>query len=463
MTALHVSAGTAAENGTTTHTLTWSTDGSNPFTPATGSLLVLVVFGAVTNTASGSWTEQLQPVSGGELSVFTSTNNSSTAPPSSITITNNASNYGEAWIVYEFAAGSTYVSGVSDSSITPQSGAGTALTGLTGTKTIISARGITHVFNASATASAAWTAPMVEDTEQWAFKATNDGAYMTSARVTGYTSASITPAVTFTLSSGFASDAQSVTFAINEGATTLTKDVVERYRVLNALTKDVAEQYRVLNSLTKDTQERYRVLNALTKNTAESYRVYQALTRDVVESYRVLNSFTKDAAESYRVLNALTTEKVESYRVLNALTKNVTEVYRVLNAGTTDQADTWRVFNALSKDITETYTVLGSSTQVKDVTDSWRVFNGLSKDVGESYRILNTAHVDVVEMYRVLNALQVNRSDSWRVYQALTKDIIERYRVLSDTLPPPLLADVVASLESRVSANLTPERVQARL
>lgn len=244
---------------------------------------------------------------------------------------------------------------------------------------------------------------------------------------------------------------------------TVTKDVTESYRVLNAVTKDVTERYRVTNAVTKDTAEVYRVLNAATKNVVEAYRVLNSITKDTAEAYRVLNAGTKDVTDVYRVLNAGTVDKVEQYRVVNALTKDVNEQYRVLNAGTKDVTDAWRVFNALTKDVTETYTVLGAGTVVKDVTETFRVYNAVTTDVVERYRVFAAVVTTVDERYRVLNAQQLDRTDSWRVLNAVVKDVIERYRVLSDTTPPPLSADVTASLELVIAANLNAAAVVARL
>src|SRR3982750_1728520 len=134
MAALHTSYGISAGNGTATRTINFTTDGSAPFTPTNGNKLIFIIAGAVTNTNSAGWTEQLQPVSGCELSVFTITASST----NSITITNNGSNYPETWWVFEYPSTSAYVAGVSGLPSTGGiSGAsqswGNTLTGLPGT------------------------------------------------------------------------------------------------------------------------------------------------------------------------------------------------------------------------------------------------------------------------------------------------------------------------------------------
>ena len=95
--------GTAARNGTSDHTIN--------FTPAaSGSLLVAVLGGSVTNTmVTMGWTKQLGPVFSTELSVFTKT---ATAGESSLQVTHNGPNYPVEYVVYEFPAGSSYYAGV---------------------------------------------------------------------------------------------------------------------------------------------------------------------------------------------------------------------------------------------------------------------------------------------------------------------------------------------------------------
>jgi hypothetical protein len=465
---LHKSSGVSARNGTTSRTITFSTFGDAPFTPATGSLLVVIVFGAVTNATSGSWTEQLQPVSSGELSVFTSTNNSSTAPPSSITITNNGSNYDEMICVMEFPAGSSYTNGTSS---TPSSDTWPTLSGLTGgsgnERVIVGARGRVVTATATTSMTTSWTAPWVEDADVFqAFTTGTDTGYLTVGHQINVTATSATPVATTTVGgTNSTPDREHVVFAINAvpTTTTITKDFSETYRVLNAVTKDTAETYRVFNSVTKDTTETYRVLNSVTKNVSETYRVFNSVTKDASETYRVLNAQTKDASETYRVLNAGQKDAPESYRMFNSVTKDVSELYRVLNSQTKDTVETYRLFNAVTKDYPETYDILTGTTITKNFSESYRILNAAVKDSAESYRVLNAGTKDTVEQYRVLNAGQVNKPDSWRVYNAVVRDFIERYSILSDIPPTPLSAEVRSVLESYARAILTPERVTARL
>lgn len=113
------SEGTAPRNGTSSHTIN--------FTPAlNGSLLVAIVSGPVTHTmVSLGWTKQLSPVASTELAVFTKT---AGAGESSFQVTHNGANYPVEYVVYEFAAGSSYYAGVGQAN----GGAFPTLSGLPG-------------------------------------------------------------------------------------------------------------------------------------------------------------------------------------------------------------------------------------------------------------------------------------------------------------------------------------------
>lgn len=203
---LNQSSGTAARNGTTSHTISFG------FTSTSGSLLVFVVFGAVTHTVSG-WTEQLSPVNSGELSVFTKTS----AGDTDITVTHNGSNYPVTWAAYEFPAGSSYTAGTSDSA---SSDAYPALSGLPGTEqVIIAARGRTAASASETSASAAWSAPWVEDADQFVAFATTDGGHLTVAHQINVTSTSITPTDTPTYGGSWGTpDREKVVFALDVAA-----------------------------------------------------------------------------------------------------------------------------------------------------------------------------------------------------------------------------------------------------
>lgn len=244
----------------------------------------------------------------------------------------------------------------------------------------------------------------------------------------------------------------------------ITKNLVESYRVTNGVTKNTAESYRVLNSLTKNVAESYRVLNAGTKDVAELYRVFNSITKDVVETYSVLGQLSKDVIERYRVYNGLTKDVTEAYRVLNARTVDRVEVYRVLNASTIDRVERYRVTNAFTKDLAEFYTVLGTTGVIKDVVDSWRVFNRVTLDRLEAYRVLNGRTADLVERYSVLTGGVVDRVERYRVLNTLSRSLVERYDV-GDLGPTPVaVIDATANLGPLVGvATLTPTLASANL
>src|SRR3954463_4157932 len=162
---LHKSSGIAARNGTSTHTITFTTDGSAPFTPTNGSLLVFTIFGPVTHNNSGGWTKRLSPVNTGELTVFTITASST----NSITITNNASNYPNVWEVKEYPAGSTWVGTGAGDSQTAATAPPTLTSGLvSGTPRVIeSAVGLVSAVSGDAPTGTTWSAPWVEDSDQF--------------------------------------------------------------------------------------------------------------------------------------------------------------------------------------------------------------------------------------------------------------------------------------------------------
>lgn len=436
---LHKSQGVAPRNGTLSHTLNFTTDGDAPFTPATGSLLVLFIFGAVTHT-NAVWTEVEQPVNSGELSCFTQTARAAGADDT-VTITHNGSNYPTPWVVIEYPAGSSVTNSTNSSTNNDTFPTLSGLTGGSGNERVIhGAIGRTAGTVLESSFSASWTAPWVEDCDQFAAYNPTDGGALTVGHQINVIATSETPTFTPTYGGTWSTgDREKVVIAVNAvpvgGSSPFTKDVSEVYRVFNAVTKDVSDVYRVLNAFTKNTSE----------------------------AYRVTNSWTKDQAETYRVLNAFQADKVERYRIFGTVTKDVTESYRVLGSFTKNNADVYRVFNGFTKDITDTWTVLNNDSFVKDVAESWRVYNVFSADQQERYRILGPWALDKVDQYRVTNGWQLDRGDSWRLYGLFSKDVVERYRVFTDTPTPPLRADATAYLEDNATAWLYAEQAVAYL
>lgn len=203
---INLKSGVAARNGTNSHTIPFG------FTSTSGNELVVIVHGAVTHTdPSGDWNERLQPVSSGEMAVFTRTS----AGDSSITLNHNGSNYPVTWSAYELPAGSTWTDGTGSN---PASDTFPTLSGLPGTaQLIIAARGRVVTGTTTDTASTVWDAPSVEDSDLFALGAATDGTYLTVAHQSGATATSVTPTASTSYAGVFAADRQHVVFAIALG------------------------------------------------------------------------------------------------------------------------------------------------------------------------------------------------------------------------------------------------------
>lgn len=495
---VHKTVGISARNGTTSRTITFSTFGDAPFTPTAGNLLVVVVFGAVTNTVAG-WTERVQPVNSGELSVFEIVAAGTAGTPSStttITITNNGSNYPEAIAVLELPAGSVYTSSTSN---TPTSDTFPALGSLPGTeRLIIAARGRVSgsVLAGGSIASSVWSAPWVEDADLFTAFATTDGIYMTVAHKINETGTTVTPAATTTYddpTTWNVTDREHIVIAYNAVATgsttpftkdysilarvlnTFTKDTALVANVLNGFTKDYSLLARVLNTFTKDYSVLARVLNTFTKDTSLLARVLNTWTKDYDLQARVLNiftkdysvlsdvlsgtSFTKDYSVLARVLNSWTKDYDLQARVLNSWTVDYTVLARVLNTFTKDVVLQARVLNAWQKDYDLQARVLNSF--LRDYTLQARVLNGFAVDVVLQARVLNTFAKDIVLLAQVLPDTSFVRTYVLlaNVRELWTVDYVLRARVLSDIAPTPLPADAVAYLEDGVVSYLENQAV----
>lgn len=205
---MNQSSGTAARNGTTSHTITFATDGDHPFVPTTGSLLVVIVAGAVTTTWPGGWTERLSPVNNTELSVATIAASSTT----SVTVTHNGSNYPVNWVAYEFPAGSTWLAGVqaqAQATSDPQP----TVTGLSGASTVSVFYAVSQSVGVAggATESATWA--ITEDVDRFTEAAETDGVWLGVAHQAGVTASSA--ATTPTLVNFRDTQSERVTFALD--------------------------------------------------------------------------------------------------------------------------------------------------------------------------------------------------------------------------------------------------------
>lgn len=206
----NVSSGTADRNGTTSHTIPFG------FTTATDSLVVVVVFGGVTHTVSG-WTEQLSPVSSGELSVFTKVSTGD----ADITVTHNASNYPVQWVAYEFPEGSTYTAGQSNNASDETF---PDLAGLPGVEQVVIAARGRIAGGSESGASTTWTGPWVEDVDLFTANGATDGCYLTVGHQINVTATSITPSASTTYDGTWGiGDREKVVFALDVevGASTI--------------------------------------------------------------------------------------------------------------------------------------------------------------------------------------------------------------------------------------------------
>lgn len=388
---LHKSQGVAARNGTTTHVINFTTDGDAPFTPATGSLLLVFIGGGVTNAASG-WTEVEQPVSTGELSAFTIVS----APTTSITVTHNASNYPCTWVVKEYPAGSVVTSSTPSNSASDTFPTLSGLTGGAGNERVIEAAYLRIADGGESGHTVVWGGGYIEDSDQYVAQATTDGAAFSSAHLINVTATSATPSLTATPAGAWTvGDREKIVLAVNAVAPPTT----------TPFTRDYSSTWRVFNTISTDYASTWRVLNAL--------------TRDYADTWRVLNSFaTRDYASNWRVLNALSRDYGSSWRVLNAITK--------------DYADTWRVFGLWTRDYASTWDVLNGTAFTRDYASTWRVFNAVTRDYPSTWRVLGTWTRDYASVWRVLNSLTRDYSGTWRVFNVITRDYVSTWAVLGD-------------------------------
>jgi len=174
-------AGVSVRNGTSSHTFAFPAASS-------GSLLVAVVSGSVTSTATTpGWTKQLNPADYCEVAVFTYT---AGGGETSLQVSCNGSNYPLNYVIYEFPAGTTWVSGVGQSN-----GSAPDLTGLPGTPVTVFA--VVSMASTSAgdplDVGATWAWRWVEDVDVMTIFSGTDGVYTAIGWRSYVTSTSISP------------------------------------------------------------------------------------------------------------------------------------------------------------------------------------------------------------------------------------------------------------------------------
>lgn len=201
-------------NGTATHTVD-PTSATNlvsgaAFTPTAGRLLVAVIEGGVTSSTPSGWT---LPASGSAV------NNSglyvwyrtAASGSNAFTTTHNGSNYPVVVTVYEFPAGSTFVKSVAGTGIT-YSGANPAVTGLTGTNTVMAVKALAAADSSAYAFTWTGTPTPTEDVDLTTPKSGTDGYAFTIGYVDGFTGTSYQPTATNAITSG---SHEALTFAVN--------------------------------------------------------------------------------------------------------------------------------------------------------------------------------------------------------------------------------------------------------
>jgi hypothetical protein len=191
-------------NGTTSHTCTFTA-------AAAGNFLVAIIAGSVTSSTPTGWTLQVSAINNTGLYVFTKTAGSG---ESSFSTTHNSSDYAIKGIVYEFAAGTTFLNGnqavglAQASTITSP-----GVTGLSGTYTRFSARaqGMT---NANSDCTVSWTTPTGQDYDSYIVKATNDGVFLGIGTDDNASGSSFTPSY-FITTNNSSGTGEGISFALN--------------------------------------------------------------------------------------------------------------------------------------------------------------------------------------------------------------------------------------------------------
>lgn len=201
-------------NATTGHTVTPSsatglTNGA-AFTPTAGRLLVLVIgSSAYVTTGPSGWTAPTGGSAQGNtgLYVYYRTAAGSDTPA----VVHNASNFPAGAAIFEFPAGSTFVSAASAINQT-LTAANPTLSSLTGSNVVFGAA-CDDVFT-TGSGSATWSSPNAELVDSFIAGAATDGYWFGLAGQDPYASATYAPTPTITVSGG-TTTTERLTFAVN--------------------------------------------------------------------------------------------------------------------------------------------------------------------------------------------------------------------------------------------------------
>lgn len=444
--------GTAPRNGTTSHTINFG------FTSASGSYLILIIHGAVTNTISG-WTELQAPISSGECSLFVKTS----AGDSSVTVTHNGSNYPVNWIVYECAAGTAVTS--SDST----TGGNDTMPGLTGLpggsgneQVIIGALGRVTV-GGETTASLTVSAPDVEDLDVFTAQASGtDGSYLAVTHRLNVTTTTFTPTIapSYTGSWGNATREKLVA-AFNvvppSSKTPVTGSLDLRWQVRSSVTGSVDLRWRVSNTVSSSMDLRWRVANTVSAGLDLRWQVRSAVTASLDLRWQTRAVASVDLDLRWRVANLASSPLDLRWRVANVVEAPLDLRWAVLAVVSAGLDLRWQVRSAVEAPL--------------DLR--WVVGDGVRSELQLLWASAGTVTSSTELLWQVCTQVSGALDLRWAVTSGMTAPLTLLWVIRSRASAPlqllwvvegsgiPIPTRIKARLLGRASANLTPTRVIA--
>lgn len=382
----------APRNGTTSHTVT--------FTAATaGNLLVLIMEGAVTHTVPTGWTRQVQALNNTEISVYTKT---ATAGESSFSTTHNGSNYPMGVVVYEFAAGSTWVNGVSAVGV-DTSNANATLSGLTGTNLIFAAIGMTTISTDTINVTT-WSGAtgVVKDVDLVVPMLSTDGYIISVAYWEDSVLASLTPTGT---PSYAAVNKETLTFAVKAASTVTTTKLVKTasttWSVRSRLIKTAASSWAVRARLIKTSVTTWAVRTQLVKTLVSAWAVRSVLNRALSITWNILSntSVTRSLATTWKVNSRLAKSTSSSWAVRTRATKTSVSNWAVRTRATKATASAWSVRSRLQKTTLTNWAV--RRQLLKTALTVWAVKRRLSKVTVTLWNVENSGS-PVIEQIQLM-------------------------------------------------------------